>query len=172
MSDTRRAEKAERTEDERGNPVPWLEVYPIDDSRWEDEDPDEFIGSVYVPKVAPEDERQRNNLVRWGFEEALRRRGFAQLAELAAWMNDDETFDLFAVLSPGYDPADSFATPERDDLFHNLPRECFNDPILTELAHDAFFAMGCGDPDALRFLEDEGEWVEFRVSLRVALTAG
>jgi len=175
MSDTNRAEKAERADDERGNPVPYKFGYdPGAGDDWSSED---YMGHLYVPVVAPLREGCRNTIIRCAVEEVLRRRGhgsggsgYRLLYDLVGWMSAEEVFDILAVLDD-YDPESNFATPERTALYRALPANILGDSLLAELAGDALLCMGVGEDPAWaeHFLEDEGEWTEFRVSLRVAL---
>lgn len=177
MSKTKRAERNEATEDQRGNPTPAGKS--IEGLAWSAElaaEREDQICDLYCPKDLPLDMpgmpwgSYRNWLIKCVVSEVLMRRGHDSFPHLDRYMSNGDFFDLLVVLND-YSPCDVFATTERDDLFYALPLSLLEDELVAELAGDAMLCMDMGESpeDTHHFLVDEDEWTEFRVSVRVAL---
>lgn len=184
MSDTKRADRAERADDMRGNREPLFGAAD-DPGAGDDWSPGDFVAGEYLPELPPSRDRERNAVVIRALSIVLYERGHMTLHALVrstvdapAYDVDDEIFDLLVVLSGDYTPRDVFATAERNALLESLPREALDDARLAEFCDDAMMCMGTGEPieEATYFLlgerEGEGEWDEMRVSFRVAVELG
>jgi hypothetical protein len=185
MSRTTRPDPTDPTEDSRGNVAPDRAWYERDDATdyLDRDDPAHAAWWAHagVPLVAPRDPSRRAHVIRRALASATRHRGYTLLASLVDWTDDDELFSVLVVLMSDYELNSFYADDERNALFAALPKAVLEDAVLHELADDAMLCMPTGEDEALeRYQLDDpscigardglGEWTEFRVSLRVALT--